>query len=393
MNVRIVIAPDSFKGSLDAQDVATNLAEGLRLALPAVDTELVPMADGGEGTVAALVATTGGRLHTVEATGPRSDKVQAFFGVLGDGATAVIEMASASGLPLLPPDKRDPRLTTTRGTGELILAALDAGCRRIIIGIGGSATNDGGAGMIQALGGHLLDESGNELTAGGAALARLARIDLQNLDPRLAKTEFIVACDVNNPLIGPNGASFVFGPQKGATPAVAAELDKALAHYASVIKTQLGVDVAGQPGAGAAGGLGAGLLAFFQAELRPGVEIVIDTVGLAGRVMDADLVITGEGRIDGQTVFGKTPVGVARLAKRYHKPVIAVAGSVGPGAEDVYAHGIDAIMPIIDSPMPLPKAMTAAPVLLRGCGERIGRLIAIGQHLSERGNAHGGQNH
>ncbi len=327
--MRIIIAPDSFKGSLTAAEVAASIERGVKRVLPQAETIPVPLADGGEGTVDALVSATGGRLVTKEVTGPLGERVKASYGLLGDGETAVIEMAAASGLPLVPLEKRNPMLTTTYGTGELILAALDEGCRRIIIGIGGSATNDGGAGMAQALGVKLLDEEGLDIPYGAAGLARLDRIDISSLDRRLAQVEVLVACDVDNPLTGPRGAARVYGPQKGADPQMVEELDQILERFAAIILRDLGKDVKDIPGAGAAGGLGAGLMAFLNGRLAPGVELVLAAVKLEERIQKgADLVITGEGAINEQTVYGKTPIGVAKLAKRYHLPVIAIAGSI-----------------------------------------------------------------
>lgn len=373
--MHIVIAPDSFKGSATAVEVAAALARGFRRGWPGVTVDEIPMADGGEGTVEALVRATGGRLVWREVTGPLGAPVQAPIGILGDGETAVIEMASASGLTLIPEAARNPLTTSTYGTGELMRAALDLGCRRLLVGIGGSATNDGGAGMAAALGAKLLDASGHVLPPGGAALARLARIDTSALDTRLRTTTVVVACDVDNPLLGPQGASHVYGPQKGATPEMMLELDAALTHYARIVARDLGKDVADYPGAGAAGGLGAGLLAFTGAQLRRGVEIVIDAVQLDRRVQAADLVVTGEGAIDRQTAFGKTPVGVAKVAKRFGKPVVAVSGTVGEGVEAVYDQGIDAVFSIIRRPMTLADAMTDAPKLLEELGEALARLL------------------
>ncbi|MFS8664974.1 MAG: glycerate kinase [Limnochordales bacterium] len=380
--MRVVIAPDSFKGSAPAQAVARALAKGWQREWPAAHVVEVPVADGGEGTVDAMVHATGGQVRETVVAGPLGEPVAARFGILGDGETAVIEMAAASGLPLVPPHARDPRRTTTRGTGELILAALDAGCRRLIVGLGGSATNDGGAGMAQALGVRLLDEAGQELPPGGAALARLAKIDVSGLDPRVRAAEFVAACDVDNPLYGPRGASRVFGPQKGATPEMVEELDAALAHYAAVIRRDVGVDVAQVPGAGAAGGLGAGLVAFCKARLRPGAAIVLEAVGLEGHVRNADLVITGEGRLDGQSARGKAPVAVARLARRWGKPVIAVAGALADDVDQLAEEGIDAAVAVTPRPMPLEEAMARAEELLELCGRRLARLVRVGMALA-----------
>lgn len=379
--MKIVVAPDSFKGSLSAGDVCRAVARGIRAVWPDADVHAVPMADGGEGTVQALVDATGGRLVEMTVTGPLGEPVRAAYGILGDGRTAVIEMAAASGLPLVPEEHRNPLITTTYGTGELIRGALDAGCRNVIIGIGGSATVDGGAGMAQALGAGLFDADGRQLPPGGGSLDRLADIDLSGLHPALRETTITIASDVNNPLCGPRGAARVFGPQKGATPEMVEILDRNLGHLARVILDRLGVDVAEVPGAGAAGGLGAGLIAFTGARLRPGVELVIEATGLARRLEGADLVITGEGRIDGQTVHGKAPMGVARLASAMGIPVIAVVGSLGPGAEAVYGVGIDALLPIVPGPVSLQEAMAGAVELTAAATERGLRLMALGHRV------------
>ncbi|MBN2311579.1 MAG: glycerate kinase [Candidatus Hydrogenedentes bacterium] len=380
--MRIVVAPDSFKECASAADVAAAIADGVRRAAPAAEIVAVPMADGGEGTVDALVAATGGTRVECPVAGPLGDPVTAAYGLLGDGATAVIEMAAASGLALVPVERRDPCRATTRGTGELIRDALDRGVDAIVIGIGGSATNDGGAGMAQALGYSLLDSAGNELPPGGAALARLARIDASARHPRLAPCRIQVACDVTNPLCGPHGASYVYGPQKGAAPEAAAELDAALARLATVVAEQLGTDVRDLPGAGAAGGLGAGLVAFAGGELRSGVELVAEACGLDEAIRDAALVITGEGALDGQSAHGKTPVGVARIARQYGVPVVALAGALGAGYKSLYASGINAAFSICDGPMPLDRAVREAPRLLREAAEAAVRLwlAAEGRH-------------
>src|SRR6266702_7932573 len=319
--MRIVIAPQSLKGSLSAAEAGLAIAKGARAVYPEADITIVPVADGGEGTVQALVDATGGRIVEQTVTGPLGEPVLAFFGLLGDRRTAAIEMAACAGLPLVPPARRDPRITTTYGVGELILAALDCGCRHFITGIGGSATNDGGAGMAQALGASLLTDEGTAIARGGAALATLSRISTATLDPRLQECTFEVACDVSNPLCGPTGASAVYGPQKGATPEMVEELDKALAHYAQIIEQDLRMSVRDIPGAGAAGGLGAGLIAILQATLRPGAYIGFEAVHLEERIRKADLVITAEGQIDAQTAYGKSVGAVAEIAKRYGLPV------------------------------------------------------------------------
>ncbi|MCS6862267.1 MAG: glycerate kinase [Abditibacteriales bacterium] len=379
--MKIVLAPNAFKGCLSAPQVCDALAEGIRRVLPDADIIKVPVADGGDGTVESLVSATGGQLFTREVTDPLGGRVTARFGVLGDGATAVIEMAEASGLRLVPPEKRNPLITTTFGTGELIRAALEKGCRKLIIGIGGSATNDGGAGMAQALGVRLLDANGNDLPFGGAALARLARIDVSGLAGTHRPYEsltVVVACDVDNPLCGDKGASAIYGPQKGATPEMVRQLDAALCHYAAVLKRDLGKDVANVPGAGAAGGLGAGLMAFLDARLERGVNIVLRAVNMRERVRHAQLVFTGEGAIDGSTVFGKAPVGVAYTAKEFGVPVVAVVGAAGAGYEEVYAHGIDVVVPIPLRPMTLEEAISDAHRLIAAAAERAMRLVRIG---------------
>lgn len=381
--MRIVVAPNAFKGSLPAQDVAQAIAHGVHQVLPDAETILVPVADGGEGTVQALVAATGGQIVHVTATGPLGAPVPAFLGLLGDGQTAVVEMAAASGLSLVPPHERNPLLATTRGTGELIRAALDAGARTIVVGIGGSATVDGGAGMAQALGAHLVDRAGHEIGPGGGELRRLAHVDVRGLDPRLAQVQVVVACDVDNPLVSPRGAARVYGPQKGATPEMVEVLEEALAHYADVIASDLGLTVGDVPGAGAAGGLGAGLLAFLHAQLRPGVAIVLEAVGLREHVRGADLVITGEGQLDGQSIAGKAPIGVARVAQMENVPVLAIVGGTGDGYEAVYDHGIDAVLSIPVRPMSLDEAMSNARMLLVEAGARAMRLLRVGQRITK----------
>ena len=376
--MKIVIAPDSYKESLSALEVAQAVEAGFRQVFPDADYVLVPVADGGEGTVDAMVAATGGRKETVTVSGPLGEPVEAFYGLTGDGDTAVIEMAAASGLALVPPDRRNPLLTSSRGTGELIRAALDAGARRFILGIGGSATNDGGAGMVQALGARLLDLEGRELDGSGGDLARLERIDVSALDPRLAECRIEVACDVDNPLTGARGASAVFGPQKGATPEMVQALDANLARLARIVGRDLGVAVDTVPGAGAAGGMGAAMLAFFGATLKPGIEIVTAAVDLDTHVRDADLVITGEGRIDFQTVHGKTPIGVARVAKRHGKPVIGIAGSLGAEVGVVHAHGIDAVFSVLGKPCTLDEALRDAAANVELTARNVAAVLRLG---------------
>src|SRR6185437_9482762 len=375
----IVVAPQSLKGSLDAPDVGEAIAAGIRCVWPDADIRVVPVADGGEGTVRALVAATGGTLHHARVTGPLGEPVDAEYGMLGGNLaeTAVIEMAAASGLPLVPTDKRDPRMTTTRGTGELMRAALDAGARRLLIGIGGSATNDGGAGMAQALGVRLLDAQGNELPAGGAALAHLARIDISGLDPRLKNVEVQVASDVTNPLCGPEGASAVYGPQKGATPEMVAELDATLAHYGALLKRDLGADVTNVPGAGAAGGLGAGLLAFAHAQLVPGAQLVLETLDFAHILQGAALVFTAEGQLDSQTAYGKAVGAVATAARKAGAHVVALAGSITADDAALEKLGVDVALSIVNGPMTLEESMAHTSRLLSDATARATRLIAL----------------
>ena len=379
--MRIVIAPDSYKGSVSALGVAEAMERGVLQVFSEAEVLKVPIADGGEGTVDALVVATGGLKIAQEVRGPLGSPVQACWGILGDGQTAVIEMAAASGLPLLSREQRDPRLASTYGTGQLIKASLDQGVNKIIIGIGGSATNDGGAGMAKALGARFLDGEGNELPEGGAALADLAVIDLSNFDKRVADTEILVACDVDNPLCGSRGASAVYGPQKGATPAMVQELDAALVHFADIAKQTTGRDIAHHAGAGAAGGLGAGLLFFTPAKLRPGVEIVLETTGFHELVSQAVFVITGEGRTDFQTAFGKAPVGVAKAAKQYGVPVFCLSGSFGDGADDVLNHGIDGLMNIIPRPMALEECIEHGEFLVEAAAARLCRIIESGMKM------------
>ena len=375
--MKVVIAPDSYKESLTAMEVATAIENGFKEIMPDAEYIKLPMADGGEGTVQSLVDATGGDIVTVEVTGPLGQPVEGFYGLLGDGSTAVIEMAAASGLHLVEPNERNPLLTTTYGTGELIKAALDRGVDHIIIGIGGSSTNDGGVGMAQALGAKLVDANGVDLPFGGGALADLVSIDLSGLDSRLATVQLEVACDVDNPLCGPKGASHIFGPQKGATPEMVTELDANLAHYAEVIRQTNGKEVINQAGAGAAGGLGAALLGLFDATLRPGISIVMDAVNLAEVVKDADLVITGEGRIDSQTIHGKTPIGVARTAKLYNLPVIGIAGSTAQDCRVVHDHGLDAVYSVVLGATDLPTALKEAAFNVEMTSRNIAATLAM----------------
>ena len=375
--MRVVIAPQALKGSLTAEEVGLAIALGVQAVYPQAHVDIVPVADGGEGTVQALVDATGGELAWQTVMGPLGTPVSAFFGLLGDGRTAAIEMAASSGLPLVPHTQRNPLLTTTYGVGELLLAAIERGRRHFILGIGGSATNDGGAGMAQAVGASLLTEQGTAIAHGGAALTTLSHISLERLDPRLQECTFEVACDVTNPLCGPTGASAVYGPQKGATPDMVQELDAALDHYASILERDLGQFVRDIPGAGAAGGLGAGLLAFLHATLQPGSQLVLGAVKLETYVREADLVITAEGQIDEQTAYGKSVGAVAILAKRYGLPVLALAGSLGNGYQKAYELGVDGITVLPSGPMTLPYAMEHAATLTTDATERMLRVLRI----------------
>ncbi|WP_299686877.1 glycerate kinase [uncultured Vibrio sp.] len=375
--MKIVIAPDSYKESLTAMEVACAIENGFKQIFSNAEYVKLPMADGGEGTVQSMVDATNGSVIKCDVTGPMGETVSGFYGLLGDGNTVVIEMAAASGLHLVEPEKRNPLLTTTFGTGELIKAALNNGAKHIIVGIGGSATNDGGIGMAQALGARLLDSNGEELGYGGGELARLTTIDLSGLDVRLRNVRLEVACDVDNPLCGPKGASHIFGPQKGATPEMVNTLDSNLAHYAEIIKTQVGSDIKNCAGAGAAGGLGAALIGLLNAELRPGIDIVMDEINLSEIVKDADLVITGEGRIDSQTVHGKTPIGVARTAKQYNLPVIGIAGCLADDCAIVHDHGIDVVFSVVNAAVDLPTALAQAQANLELTSRNIAALYQL----------------
>ena len=376
--MKIVISPQTFKGAVSALDAARAIERGVLAAFPGAQTVLVPVADGGDGTLDALVDSTGGVMFRSTVTGPLGRRLEASWGVMGDGRTAVVEMARASGLALVPPRRRDPRITTTEGTGQIIKEALDRGFTRIIVGLGGSATNDGGAGMATALGARFLDADGRPISIGGAALARLASIDISELHPGLTGATMIGATDVTNPLCGPSGASAVYGPQKGASTKVVAELDAALDTFADVLRRDLGQDVAERPGAGAAGGLGAGLIAFAGAELRSGIDMVCDVLGFDGHLEGADLVITGEGRADHSTIFDKAPVGVARRALACSVPTILLAGSLGPGHEELYQHGIAGLVCIADRPMSFQQSLQRTEELLEGAAQRTMRLMGSG---------------
>ncbi len=378
--MKILIAADSFKGSATTMEVADRIEKGYLRICPEVEIAKLPMADGGEGTVETLVSGMDGELIYEEVTGPLGERVRAKYGVVQD-EIAIIEMAEASGLVLVEEEKRNPTLTTTYGTGELILSALDRGFRRVYVGIGGSATNDGGMGMARALGYRFIDGDGNELPEGGGSLGQLYRIDRSKVTPLLKDARITVMCDVENPLFGTDGAAFVYGPQKGADPDMVRLLDKNLRHLADILKSDMNVEMADIPGSGAAGGLGGGLMAFCGADLKPGIEMVLDILKFDDRLKGVDLVITGEGRIDGQSVKGKVPAGVAKRARKLNKPLVAIAGGVGDGAEGLYSMGIDLILPIVDGPMGLGEAMGEAGLLLEKTGERLARIVLLSKKL------------
>lgn len=375
MSKTFVLAPDSFKESMTAKEVCIAMEAGIKKVYPDADFIHVPMADGGEGTVQSLIDATGGTLYSLDVTGPLGTPVNARYGIMGDRETAVIEMAEASGIHYVTQETKNPLITTTYGTGELIRACLDKGIKKIIIGIGGSATNDGGTGMAEALGVQFLDKEGNPIPRGGGYLNQLHTVDTSKIDSRLADVTMVVACDVTNPLCGETGASHVFGPQKGATPEMVKQLDQNLAHYADIVEQQLGQAVQNTPGAGAAGGLGAGLLLFTNATLQKGIDIVIEFSGLREKLKNADYVFTGEGGIDYQTQFGKTPYGVAQAAKKLDKKVIAVAGYIGEGIEALYDKGIDAIFGIIPELAPLDQTLKNGPKNIERTCENIARVL------------------
>ncbi|TXK74158.1 glycerate kinase [Paenibacillus sp. N3.4] len=354
--MKVMIAIDSFKGSVSSKDGSKEIASGIKEVYPDADIVSFPIADGGEGTVEALISATGGQLYSVQVTGPLLEPVQASYGILGNGKTAVIEVAAACGLPLVPEECRNPMLTTTYGVGELILHAIGQGCHEFIIGLGGSATNDAGVGMLQALGYRFMDQEGHDVGQGGKALGKIERMDVNHVFPELRQCEFKIACDVNNPLYGPHGAAYVFAPQKGANPTMVEELDRGLAMFAGVVESELGVNVQDIPGAGTAGGLGAAFAAFLKAEMKPGVGLVLDRIGLKEKLEGVDFVITGEGRLDGQTSMGKAPLGVAALAQMQGIPVIALAGGVTKEATALNDLGITSFFPIINAPMTLEQA-------------------------------------
>lgn len=384
--MKIVIAPDSFKENLTSMQVATCIEKGIKKVLPRARCIKIPMADGGEGTVQSLVDATAGRIIRKQVEGPMGRKVTARYGMLGDGTTAVIEMAEASGLPLVPRGQRDPLRATTYGTGELIIDALNKGATRIIVGLGGSATVDGGAGMAQAIGVRFLGKNGKPIKeyGSGGMLSKIHDIDAGQIDPRIRKTKFIIASDVTNPLCGKKGAAHVFGPQKGATPVMVKTLDANLKHFAAIIKKKLGKSVLDVKGAGAAGGLGAGLVAFTGAKMKRGVDLVVEITQLNKHLEKADLVITGEGRVDFQTAFGKTPAGVAKAARKFRVPCIAIGGSLADDARGVFEHGIAGLESAAARDMDLAEALKNSRQHLEHAGERVMRLLLIGKGLARK---------
>ncbi len=380
--LKVVAAPQTFKGSISALNAAEAISIGVKNIYPSAEVLLCPVADGGDGTLETLVEVSNGNIVECVVEGPTGTSVEAQWGAMGDEQTAVIEMARTSGLALLDLSERDPLNASTYGLGEAILSALDQNYRKFIIGIGGSATNDGGAGMAQAVGISLKDKFGKEIPRGGAALSKLHSIDTAGIDPRIKQSEFMVACDVNNPLTGPEGASAVYGPQKGATPEMITQLDEALKNFAETILRDLGEEVEHISGAGAAGGLGAGMMAFMGGTLKPGVDIVLDTVGLADKLKGTDIVITGEGGIDFQTVYDKAPIGVAKLAKNLGIPTIALAGLVGKDFQVVHKDGIESVFSIVNGPMTLENASSNAHRLIVESTEQVMRLLRVGTTLN-----------
>ena len=379
--MKIVVAPQAFKGSLGVFQASNAIVAGVRRVFPDAEVLISAMADGGDGTLEVLMRGTGGRTYEDTVTGPLGEPVEALWGILGSTDTAVVEMANASGLALVPRDRRDPLITTTYGTGELIRRALDNGYRKFILGVGGSATCDGGAGVAKALGVRFLDESGAELPFGGGPMAQLAKIDVSGIDPRAIESTFQVATDVTNPLCGPEGTAAIYGPQKGATPAIIDQLDAAMGNFADVVRRDFGIDQRDDPGAGAAGGLAYGMKVFFPTELRAGVEVVADAVKFVEQLEGADLVITGEGQIDGQSSYGKTIMGVASRAKGLGIPVIALAGSLAPEYRSIYDQGVTSVMSIAPGPIALDAAIHDADSLLTEATERALRMVSLGMGI------------
>ena len=374
--MRIVIAPDSFKECLSATQVAFAISEGIRKTVPEAEIICIPIADGGEGTVEALVTATDGKIIQVASVDALNRQIQSFYGILGDGKTAIIEMAAASGIELIAPEERNPMITSTYGTGLIIKAAMESGFTEIILGIGGSATNDGGAGMAQALGFGLLDKSNNPIGLGGGSLGELHRIDFSNVNPLLRKVKITVASDVQNPLLGTSGATRVYGPQKGATPEMVEILEKNMAHYAKVLYQEFGIDNSNIPGSGAAGGLGAGLMAFCKAEMLAGFNLISKLTNMEEYIQNASLIFTAEGKIDSQTAFGKTISGVAQLGKKYQVPVIAFAGIVEGDLKNLYEQGLTSAFAIANRPMSMEESKANAEQLLVSASKQIMRLIS-----------------
>ncbi|MQG15868.1 MAG: glycerate kinase [SAR202 cluster bacterium] len=379
--MKIIIAPQAFKGSISAMNAAKAIEQGVKAVLPDATTILIPIADGGDGTLETLIDVMGGDVITEKVTGPLGSKVKANWGALSDQKTAIVEMASTSGLTLLKPNELDPYKATTYGLGEIICKALDKGYREFIVGIGGSATNDGGAGLAQALGIKLLNSNGKNIELGGFNLKHLDTIDISRIDPRISESKFHVACDVSNPMCGPEGASAVYGPQKGASKEMVAVLDSALQHFSHVVHRDLNKEIKHMPGAGAAGGLGGGMVAFLNASLKKGIDIVLDTIDFDQKLEGTDLVITGEGQMDFQTVFSKAPIGAAQASKLRNIPVLSLSGSLGKDYGLVHDHGIDAVFSILNSPMTLEEASDKSHELITKATEEIIRTLIVGTRL------------
>lgn len=384
--MKFLFASDSFKGTLTSEAIVKLLDHGAKNIFPGCETVGIPIADGGEGTVDAVIAVNHGTYRRVMVHGPFMEELESAYGEF-QGDTAVIEMAAASGLPLVPADRRDPRLTTTYGTGELIKDALDRGCRRIAVAIGGSATNDGGMGAMKALGIRFLDEKGQELGGIGQDLIRVSRIDLSGLHPAVMETQFTVMCDVNNPLTGEHGATYTFGAQKGGLLQTLDELEAGMVNYAQVVLKETGIDVDGIPGAGAAGGLGASLCVFLNASLKSGIDTVLDLIGFDELLEGVDVVITGEGRIDWQSAYGKVPCGVGMRCKKKGIPAIAIVGGMGEGAAQIYDHGVDSIMTTINGAMEIEEALLKAEELYADAADRTFRMIRAGVCAAEGGRS------
>ena len=383
VTMKFLFASDSFKGTLSSEQIITLLDAAAKNVFPDCETMGIPVADGGEGTIDAVISVLHGSIYEVDVHGPLMEEVVSRYGETGNGA-AVIEMAAASGLPMVPVDKRDPRVTTTYGTGELIKTALDRGCRDITIAIGGSATNDGGMGAMRALGIRFLDENGEELSGCGNDLARVADIDISGLHSAVKDARFTIMCDVNNPLTGPDGATYTFGKQKGGSPEILDELEQGMIHYAALIREKVGTDVDQIPGSGAAGGLGAAFCVFLKAEMKSGIETVLDLIHFDELLEGVDLVITGEGRIDWQSAFGKVPSGIGNRCRKKGIPAIAIVGGMGDKAEMIFDHGIDSIITTINGAMGIDEALERAEELYAGAAERAFRMVKAGMRLQDR---------